>query len=183
MTTAATPPLAPLPPTAGLLASVLVSAWVDITPPGAVAFLLLAHPPARRRGDSRSVIQAQMRGLGAALGLAPASEELPDMGSRLIVRGSTAAVLRIDRCAYVLRVPVPAAWARFVAGGGTVVVSVGLDALARGSDRGAVEEYLTESASTDRLLMGKAHVRPSGGWRHWTWTPTTHGPVEDPRTT
>ncbi|MEU8776285.1 hypothetical protein [Streptomyces sp. NPDC048606] len=162
--TAAEPALpAPAP---GLLASVIVMTSLDDTPLGHVAFLLIAHPPARRGGETPLTIETQMRGLGAALGLATTSEPLPDIGRRLQMQGHQAAILDVGQCDYMLRVPAGSGeWARFVAKGGPVVVALGLDELSPGSDRAKVEEYLAASAVADRLLLGKTYVgAPSGRW-------------------
>ncbi|MFF9316588.1 hypothetical protein ACF1BP_07645 [Streptomyces sp. NPDC014735] len=153
-------------PDAGLLASVVVMTWLDVTPPGYVAFLLISHPPARRSDETPVVIDTRMRGLGAALRLAPSSELLPDIGGRLRVQGQTAIIFDIDRCDYRLRVPIGLGeWTRFVTDGGPVAVALGLDELARGADFARVEDYLALAAVNDRLLMGKTCVRrPLRGW-------------------
>lgn len=54
-------------PTAGLLASLAAWFWVDPAKVGHTAFLLLAHPPARRKGGSPESIEGHMRGLASAL--------------------------------------------------------------------------------------------------------------------
>ncbi|RZU21756.1 hypothetical protein EV567_2261 [Streptomyces sp. BK239] len=153
-------------PDAGLLASVGVLTWLDATPHGYVAFLLIAHPLARRGDETPVAIETRMRGLGASLGLAPASDLLPDIGRRLRMQGQATVILDIDQCDYLLRVPVGAGeWTRFVDEGGPVAVAVGLDELSRGADRDRVEDYLAVTAAGDRLLMGKTCVRhPSGRW-------------------
>ncbi|WP_432110770.1 hypothetical protein [Streptomyces sp. YPW6] len=143
-----------------------MTTWLDVTPSGHVAFLLIAHPPARRGDKTPAAIETRMRGLAAALRLAPPSELLPDIGSRLRVHGQTAIILDIDRCDYRLRVPVGSGeWSRFVADGGPVAIALGLDELARGADFAGVEDYLALAAANDRLLMGKTYVRrASCGW-------------------
>lgn len=166
MLTAAEPTLPT--PDAGLLASVAVMTWLDVTPPGYVAFLLIAHPPARRSDETPVVIETRMRGLAAALRLAPSSELLPDIGGRLRVQGQTAIIPDIDRCDYRLRVPVGSGeWTRSVADGGPVAIALGLDELDRGADFARVEDYLAPAAVNDRLLMGKTYVRrASRAWVH-----------------
>ncbi|MFD9859771.1 hypothetical protein [Streptomyces alboflavus] len=151
-------PLLPTPD-AGLLARVGVTTWLENTPLGCVAFLLIVPPPSLDN-ESRSVSELRMRGLGAALGLAPTSQVLPDIGPRLRMQGQTAVVVEIDQCDYQLRVPVGTSeWARFVAEGGPVAVALGLDELRRGTDHGGVERYLARTTEAERLLMGKTAVR------------------------
>lgn len=72
---ASTPPA----PDAGLLTSVSVPTWPDVTRSGHVALLLTVHPPVRRSIETASTTEARVPGLGAALGLAPSSELLPGM--------------------------------------------------------------------------------------------------------
>jgi hypothetical protein len=149
----------PLTPSPGLLCSVAVTMWLDSTPAGEVAFLLIAHPPARRAGDTPELIGQRMRGLADGLGLAPASQPLPDMGRRLFMHGRTAALLVVDGCNYLLRVPTGGEWSSFVTDGGPVAVALGLDELATHANRETVEAYLTKCTRGDRLLMGKTYAR------------------------
>ncbi|MFF3454631.1 hypothetical protein ACFYXH_09900 [Streptomyces sp. NPDC002730] len=46
------------------------------------AFLLPAHPPARRADETAETIEAGMRGLADTLDLAPTSAKVPDVGQR-----------------------------------------------------------------------------------------------------
>ncbi|MEV6395605.1 hypothetical protein AB0M39_12635 [Streptomyces sp. NPDC051907] len=144
-------------PTAGLLASLGIWFWVDLTEAGHVAFLLLAHPPARRDGESSESIEDRMRGLANALTLADPSAQLPDIGPRLFVHGRYA-VLDLDACSFVLRVPVSAQWASFVSAGAPVVVSVGLDPLQPLTPFDAIRPYLSGAARHARLYLGKTRA-------------------------
>lgn len=148
----------PVPPTAGLLASVAAWFWINLTEVGHVAFLLIAHPPERRPGDSAQLIESRMRGLARALSLAEPSEKLPDIGPRLSMHRESLAVLRLDGCGYRLHIPTGGEWARFVRGGGTVTVAVGLDTLPPHLALDAVEPYVSRSVTAGRLFLGKTRV-------------------------
>lgn len=154
-----TAPSRPLagPPTAGRIASLAVWHWIDNTAAGFVAFLLLAHPPPTRR-EAPAEVAPVMRGLATSLSLAKCGAALPDMGPRLFVQRA-GVLMRLDGCAYLLRVPTSTLWSDFACAGGTVVVTVGLDPLAAHSPRDTVEAYLANSARQGRLLMGKARAQ------------------------
>jgi hypothetical protein len=153
-TTERTAPAA-ITPTAGLLASVGAWFWIDVTQAGHVAFLLIAHPPERRPDESPQVIEARMRGLARALTLAEPHKPLPDIGPRLFMYRSADALLSLDDCDYLLRVPIGGDWARFVCNGGVVTIAVGLDPLPSESALAAVEAYITQQVTEGRLYLGK----------------------------
>ncbi|MFB7919314.1 hypothetical protein [Streptomyces sp. NPDC056061] len=147
-------------PTAGLLASLGAWFWVDPTEAGLVAFLLFAHPPARREGESPGSIEGHMRGLALALELAHPSNLLPDIGPRLAVHGRSA-LLSLDGCRTSLHVPVTTEWSRFVTGGATVAVAVGLDPLLPRTPFAAARAYVSEGAQHGRLYLGKTRALPA----------------------
>jgi hypothetical protein len=156
-------PTTPRPPTAGLLAAVVTSTWIDRTPHGDAAFLLVAHPPDRRAAfASVDTVAPQMRGLGEALGLAVAAERLPFIGHRVTVHGDKAAV-RVDGCDYSLGATVGPRWGRFVADGGPIVIALGLDPLSHGADRATIEAYLGRCTLAGRLLLGITGHQGTGG--------------------
>lgn len=148
------------PPSAGLLASLGVWFWIDLTDAGHVAFLLLAHPPARRENETRESIEGAMRGLASALSLADASARLPDIGPRLVVHGRSA-FLSVDGCRATVHVPVSAEWSQFVSYGATVAVGVGLDPLAPRTSFDTVMPYVSEGAQHGRLFLGKTWAEPA----------------------
>ncbi|MEU8586921.1 hypothetical protein AB0C59_07930 [Streptomyces sp. NPDC048664] len=136
-------------------------AWIDVTVNGPLAFLMLVHPPARRQDETAETIEADMRGLADALDLAPASAKIPDLGSRLRIRGRGTALLDVRGCDFMLKAPVGPLWCAFVAPGGPVVIALGLDPLGNGTEQ-AVEAYLAAGTRADRLLLGATHARPPG---------------------
>ncbi|GAA2070535.1 hypothetical protein GCM10009801_21350 [Streptomyces albiaxialis] len=144
---------APTAPTPGLLCSVVTTTWIDVTPAGSVAFLLIAHPPPRRSGESAAALREDMRSLGTALGLVSSRCPLPDIGPRLTLHGGKAAI-RVDGCDFLLGTTIGATWSDFVAQGGPVVVSLGLAPLPVGADRDAVEAYIGECLATGELMLG-----------------------------
>ncbi|MGI5256989.1 hypothetical protein [Streptomyces angustmyceticus] len=141
------------PPTAGLLATVQVMAWIEVAVSSPLAFLLLAHPPARREKETAETIEAGMRGLADTLDLAPASAKLREIGRSVFLQGRGAVLLDVRGCDFMLRAPVGPRWAAFVALGGPVVIALGLDPLGNGTQQG-VEAYLAASTRADRLLLG-----------------------------
>jgi hypothetical protein len=116
--------------------------WLDRTGFGPVAFLLLVHPDPEA-GEL----------LARALRLAPPSRRLPDIGERVTAAGAGHAVVRLDGCEHLMRVPVGERWA-FVRAGGPAAVLVGLAPLAREAPAAAVEPYLARTAMSGRLRLG-----------------------------
>ncbi|KUL26652.1 hypothetical protein ADL12_32380 [Streptomyces regalis] len=145
-------------PSAGLLASVAAWFWIDLTQAGHVAFLLIAHPPERRPDESPQEIEARMRGLADALTLAAPHKPLPHIGPRLFMHRSADALLSLDDCDYLLRVPIGGEWARFACAGGTVTIAVGLDPLGPGAPLAVVDAYVTERVIEGRLYLGKTRA-------------------------
>ncbi|WP_103534654.1 hypothetical protein [Streptomyces sp. SM11] len=178
---------ATIAPSAGLLASVAAWFWIDPTKVGHLAFLLIAHPPGLRPGESPQMVEARMRGLADALTLAEPTVLLPDIGSRLFMHQESDVLLRLDGCDYLLHVPIGGDWVRFVCDGGTVTVVVGPDPLPVSSSLEFVDAYVTERALQGRLRLGKTRAAPPQSFRptalgrsdgdHRT-TPSTIGPSE-----
>jgi hypothetical protein len=117
--------------------------WLDRTGFGPVAFLLLVHP---------DPVAGEL--LARSLRLAPPSRRLPDIGDRVTVLGEGHAVVRVDGCEHLMRVPVGERWASFVRSGGPVALLVGLAPLARDAPAVAVAPYLVRSAQAGRLRLG-----------------------------
>ncbi len=139
-------------PSAEFINSLASWAWLEETAAGPVAFLLLAHPEA-------DTVAGELAGLAEALGLAAPQSRLPDTGERVLVVGTTRAVVAVDGCRHVVLVEVGPHWSEFVRTGGRIALLVGLIPLARNSPRDAVEEYLGRSALNGRLRLGTASVR------------------------
>lgn len=148
-------------PTAGLLTSAGVTTWLQQTTSGPVAFVLLAHPPARRQNETEDGIAQQMRGLGEALGLGETVGKMKDAGHRVWLRGQSAAAITLDDTHLAVQLPpVSPQWSRFVAEGGPVCIVVGLDPLPTGATQDVIEWYLADVVSHGRSLIGSAEVVP-----------------------
>ncbi|MFI9724522.1 hypothetical protein ACIHFE_33670 [Streptomyces sp. NPDC052396] len=141
--------------TPGLLCSVVVSTWVEDTTAGPVAFLLIGHPPARRQGETAESVEQQMLGLSAALDLAEPAENIRHVGNRVLLLGSSGALLTIAGAPYSLRLPsVGAEWSRMVGEGCPVCILLGLDPISPHTPERATQEYLGAALATGRLRMG-----------------------------
>ncbi|MEU4209934.1 hypothetical protein AB0F13_08030 [Streptomyces sp. NPDC026206] len=145
--------------TPGLLCSVVVSTWAEVTAAGPVAFLLIGHPPARRQGETAESIEQQMLGLSAALDLTEPSETLRHVGNRVILLGTSGALLTIAGAPYSLRLPpVGAEWSRMVSEGAPVCILLGLDPIPPHTDEKATQEYLGRGLLSGRVRMGATAV-------------------------
>jgi hypothetical protein len=114
--------------------------WLDETGFGPVAFLLLVPPD----GEA----------MAAALGLADPGARLPDIGGRITVLAPDRIGVRVDGAPHVMELAVGERWSAFVDAGGPVAILVGLEPLARGADRDAVEAYVAATTLEARLRLG-----------------------------
>ncbi|MEU8758870.1 hypothetical protein [Streptomyces sp. NPDC048659] len=97
-----------------------------------------------------------------ALGLAPMTENLPDIGGRLIIRGG--ASLYYGHPMSVLRLPhTSPRWQRHILAGGLAVLALGLAPIPPGTGQDGIDEYLFRHGADDRVLMGATSLR-----RRWT---------------
>lgn len=158
-----TPDTPLVPPTTMLLSSVTAVQWIERTASGHVAFLLVTHPP-MDCVDRSATVADQMRGLAGSIGLAPPSEQMPDVSACLDVLDDGAVAFRLASD-LAWRVPTPnGEWHEFVRHGGPIALIVGLDCLAPTTARPIIDAYLVANAECDRLLLGKAqYQRPAPG--------------------
>ncbi|KOT88920.1 hypothetical protein ADK86_31020 [Streptomyces sp. NRRL F-5755] len=147
-------------PGPAFVAGVVVSTWLDAAPPaGLVAWMLIAHPPPRRPGESVERIETSLLGMAGGLGLCAASGRVPDIGDRLTVRGPHL-VLDYGHPDFCLRVPRPTVrWIEYALGGGQVCLVLGLDAIGPGAGPEAIDRYLHRVTARDRALVGAPAVR------------------------
>ncbi|MEN2420965.1 hypothetical protein AABB02_23100 [Streptomyces rimosus] len=150
----------PAVPGPGFVAGLVVSTWLDTaSPAGNVAWMLIAHPPPRRPGETPERIENCLRGVADALGLRTASEHVPVIGDRLSVRGPHL-VLDYGHPDFCLRVPRPSTrWAEHVLRDGHVCLVLGLDAIAPGAGPDAIERYLHRATAHGRALIGATALR------------------------
>ncbi|MFE1203438.1 hypothetical protein ACFW5V_17275 [Streptomyces sp. NPDC058762] len=142
-------------PGPGFTAGCTVSTWLHA---GAlaprIAYVLVAHAPARRPGESADSIEAGLMGMVDSMRLRPAAERVPIVGPRLLMRGPHVA-LDYGHPTYVMRLPTPGAeWRQHVAAGGLVCLTVGLDPVPPGAGPDAVEAYLDRTVAAHRAYMG-----------------------------
>ncbi|MGV9271342.1 hypothetical protein ACWDRR_42645 [Kitasatospora sp. NPDC003701] len=161
--------------------------WIDSTPEGLVAFVLIT--PATEASS----------GLGAlaqAAGLESPDRPLPSPGLRLVLHDSYAMVI-LPRAKTALRIPTDEGWSDFVRRGGAVVVIMGERSLVHDAERTEVESYLLQSLLPGGLWMAKtslAAAHPPAGVRGeacivcgrgdgqldpvgYAYTPTTGAPL------
>ncbi|WP_127359711.1 hypothetical protein [Actinacidiphila soli] len=120
--------------------------WLDDTGFGPVAFLLLVPT------DGEAV--------AAALGLADPGARLSDIGGRITVLHPGRIGVRLDGASHAMELAVGERWSAFVDAGGPAAILVGLEPLARGADRDAVEAYVAATTLSARLRLGvsRRHV-------------------------
>lgn len=147
-------------PGPGFIAGVVVGTWLDTaSPAGTVAWLLVAHPPPRRPGETTGRIEAGLRDMADALGLRAASGYVPVIGDRLSARGPHL-VLDYSHPEFCLRVPRPSPrWLGHVLGGGQVCLLLCLDAIPPGAGPDTIEKCLQRTTGRDRVLIGATGLR------------------------
>ncbi len=147
-------------PGPGFVAGLVVSTWLDTaSPAGNVAWMLIAHPPPRRPGETVERVEGCLLGMANGLGLCAASGRVPDIGDRLTVRGPHL-VLDYGHPDFCLRVPRPTVrWVEYALGGGQVCLVLGLDAIGPGAGPEAIDRYLHRVTARDRALVGAPAVR------------------------
>jgi len=146
-------------PGPGFVAGTVVTTWLDATSAGPVAWLLVGHPGPRRPGETTDSIGTALLGMVDALQLSPATERVPFIGDRLILRGRITA-LDYGHPEYVLRVPAPGdRWREHVARGGNVCVVIGLDPIPPGAAQDGVDAYLRQGIARGLVMMGATRVR------------------------
>jgi hypothetical protein len=136
-------------PSAEFVNTLACWAWLERTGMGPAAFILLAHPDA-------SSVQQELYDLALALRLAAPARRIPEVGPRVAIVGGDRAAVRMDGCAHMVQVEVGAAWADFVASGGSVALVVGLTSLERRAPRDVVQRYLARNAMSGGLRLGLA---------------------------
>ncbi|MEE1802951.1 MULTISPECIES: DUF6415 family natural product biosynthesis protein [unclassified Streptomyces] len=146
-------------PGPGFLSGCTTSTWIDVTPVGRTAWLLVGHPPPRRPTETAASIEAGLRAMASSLGLRPVADRVPSIGSRIRIRSGIVA-LDYGHDHYLLRVSnISQEWKEHLGRGGQALLAVGLDPLPVGQGQAAVELYLQEATARQRILMGAAAAR------------------------
>ncbi|MET8720041.1 hypothetical protein [Streptomyces misionensis] len=145
-------------PSAGLIASLATTTWLDATPTGAaLCCLLLVPQPHRSVYETPTVIEQRMRAVGETLRLGQATVPPPDIGPRLRLLTPTEVALRFDGTPYRKRIPAGRAWTLLLAQGTPVALVLGLDPLSRSATPAEIDTYLDRATLRQRLLFG--HTR------------------------
>ncbi|MDV9171278.1 hypothetical protein R6V09_14255 [Streptomyces sp. W16] len=144
--------------TAGLIASLATTTWLDTAPTGATLCCLLLVPQhPRSLYETPTVIEQRMRAVGEALHLGPANAPPPDIGPRLRQITPTEVALRFDGTPYRKRIPTGRPWILLVGQGTPVALVLGLDPLSSSATPAEIDTYLDRATPRQRLLFG--HTR------------------------
>ncbi|MFD9690962.1 hypothetical protein ACFWXO_34960 [Kitasatospora sp. NPDC059088] len=119
--------------------------WIDSTPDGLVAFMMITPSSGEARG---------LRAFATTAGLASPDLPLPSPGIRIVLDGPDALVL-LPGPSGAIRVPTDEGWSDFVRRGGAIVLLMGQRYLIPGASRIDVEEYLQTALLSRRLWLGK----------------------------
>ncbi|MEV8324490.1 hypothetical protein [Kitasatospora sp. NPDC056731] len=119
--------------------------WIDSTPDGLVAFMMITPSSGEARG---------LRALASTAGLALPDQPLPSPGIRIVLDGPDALVL-LPRTTGAIRVPADDGWSDFVRRGGAIVILMGQRYLDPSARRIDVEEYLQTALLSRHLWLGK----------------------------
>ncbi|MGW1610815.1 hypothetical protein ACWCQZ_15630 [Streptomyces sp. NPDC002285] len=145
-------------PSAGLIASLATTTWLDTAPSGAtLCCLLLVPQPPRSFYETPAVIEQRMRAVAEALHLGPATTPPPDIGPRLRLITPTEVALRFDGTPYRKRIPTGRPWSLLLGQGTLVALVLGLDPLFRSATPAQIDTYLDRATLRQRLLFG--HTR------------------------
>ncbi|WP_411151103.1 hypothetical protein [Streptomyces sp. A30] len=145
-------------PSAGLIASLATTTWLDTTPTGAtLCCLLLVPQPPRSCYETPAVIEQRMRVVAEALRLGPATTPPPDIGPRLRLIARTEVALRFDSTPYRKRIPTGRPWTLLLGQGTPAALVLGLDPLSRSATPAEIDSYLDRATLRGRLLFG--HTR------------------------
>ncbi|MFF1916717.1 hypothetical protein ACFVYE_35160 [Streptomyces sp. NPDC058239] len=145
-------------PSAGLIASLATTTWLDATSTGAtLCCLLLVPQPPRTFHETPAVIEQRMRAVGEALHLGPATAPPPDIGPRLRLFTPAEVALRFDGTPYRKRIPAGRPWTLLLSQGTPVALVLGLDPLSPSATPAEIDAYLDHATLRQRLLFG--HTR------------------------
>ncbi|KUN02456.1 hypothetical protein AQI95_26930 [Streptomyces yokosukanensis] len=143
---------------AGLIASLATTTWLDTTPTGAtLGCLLLVPQPPRSFYATPAVIEQRMRAVAKALRLGPATTPPPDIGPRLRQITPTEVALRFDGTLYCKRIPTGRPWSLLLGQGTPVALVLGLAPLSRSATPAEIDAYLDRATLHQCLLFG--HTR------------------------
>ncbi|MFE9170474.1 hypothetical protein ACFYNZ_13270 [Streptomyces kebangsaanensis] len=145
-------------PSAGLIASLATTTWLDTAPTGAtLCCLLLVPQPPHNSYETPTVIEQRMHAVADALRLGPATVPPPDIGPRLRLITPTEVALHFDGIPYRKRIPAGRPWTLLLGQGTPVALVLGLAPLPRSATPAEIDTYLDRATLRRRLLFG--HTR------------------------
>ncbi|MDW4907552.1 hypothetical protein RB628_19920 [Streptomyces sp. ADMS] len=145
-------------PSAGLIASMATTTWLDTIPTGAaLCCLLLVPQPPRSLYETWAVIEQRMRAVAEALHLGPATAPPPDIGPRLRLVTPAEVALRFDGTPYRKRIPAGRPWTLLLGRRTPVALVLGLDPISCSATPAEIDSYLDRATLHQRLLFG--HTR------------------------
>lgn len=145
-------------PSAGLIASLATTTWLDTAPTGtALCCLPLVPQPPRNLYETPAVIEQRMRAVAEALHLGLATAPPPDTGPRLRLIAPTEVALRFDGTPYRKRILTGRPWALLLGQGTPVALVLGVDPLSRSATPAQIDTYLDRATLRQLLLFG--HTR------------------------
>ncbi|MFE2407142.1 hypothetical protein ACFXDE_02225 [Kitasatospora sp. NPDC059408] len=119
--------------------------WIDSTPDGLVAFMLITPASGERR---------DLRQVAVAAGLATPELPLPAPGILVALADADALVL-LPNASGAIRVPSASEWADFVRRGGVITLLIGARPLDAGAGLVGVDEYLMRAVLSRQIWLGK----------------------------
>ncbi|MFE0132951.1 hypothetical protein ACFWY6_15480 [Streptomyces sp. NPDC059037] len=158
-----TPARTPVPTISpALLASLSAWTWIGADRAGQpLGIVLLAHPPARRRGETPESIEHDMRQLADALALVEADKPLTDSGPRVTRHPGARLLIHPAGSQYGIEIPTHPRLVRLLTDRNELAVALGLDPLVRGASQAAADQYIDTGLPRGRLMFGRACTAPS----------------------
>ncbi|MFF2651714.1 hypothetical protein [Streptomyces sp. NPDC058045] len=146
-------------PGPGFVAGCTVRTWLDTTPAGPLAHLLIGHRPPRRPEETAEGIEAGLMGMVDGMRLRPATERPSTIGAHLLIRSPYAA-LDYGHPRYLMRLAAtPTEWRLRIVSGWPTCVTIGLDPIPPGAGPDMLDQYVERVLATNRAHMGLTTIR------------------------
>ncbi|MFF2651640.1 hypothetical protein [Streptomyces sp. NPDC058045] len=136
-----------------------VRTWLDVTPVGPMAHILIGHRPPRRPRETAKGIEASLMGMVDGMRLRPSAERLSSVGAHLLIRSPHVA-LDYGHPQYLMGLAATTPeWRSHIASGWPTCVTIGLDPIPPGAGPDALDQYVERILATNRAHMGVTTVR------------------------